>query len=121
VLNLLVDASIERNVGNDKGRRSEISFRAICRKQWCKWTWFAVAALSAIRLYYVQEMIAALVIFSALFALAVGATLVLILLDCGLKWTLTWAELCAMQVVQVARRGWVLGAELSKRPLLRSR
>jgi hypothetical protein len=64
-----------------------------------------VAALTAIRVYYVQEMIAALVIFSALFALAAGTALVLLLLDCGLEWMLTSAELRAMQVAQVVRRG----------------
>lgn len=86
-----------------------------------KWTCIALAALTAIRLYYVQEMIAELVLFSALFALVAGAALVLFLLDRGLNWTLTWARLRAMQVAQLARRGWALGSELSKRPLLRSR
>ena len=72
-------------------------------------------------LYYVQEMIAALVLFTALFALTVAAVLVLILLDCGLEWTLIWAGLRAMEVAEVARRGWALGAELSKRPPHRAR
>jgi hypothetical protein len=121
VLNLLVDRSTQRNPGKAKAHWSEISFRAICRKKWWNWTWFALAALSAIRVYYVREMIAALVIFSALFVLAAGAALILFLLGSGLDWTLTWAEGRAMQVAQVARRGWALCAELSKRPLLRSR
>jgi len=117
----LVNGSTRQNAGNDKGHRSEISFKAICRKKWWKWTWFVLPALIAIRLYYVQEMIAALVLFSALFALAAGAALMLFLLDCGLEYTVTWAELRAMQLAQAARRGWALGAELSKRPLQRSR
>jgi hypothetical protein len=118
MLNLLVE---QRNPSKAKGQASEISFKAICGKKAWKWTCIALAALTAIRFYYVQEMIAALVLFSALFALVAGAALVLFLLDRGLDWTLTWAGLRAVQVVQLARRGWALGSELSKRPLLRSR
>jgi hypothetical protein len=57
VLNLLVDGKTQRNGGNDKGHRSEISFKTIYGKKRWKWMWFDLAAPAAIRLYYVQEMI----------------------------------------------------------------
>ena len=56
-----------------------------------RWTLFGLAALAAIRLYQVQEMIAALAIFCVLFAFAAGATLTLFLLDRAGDRTLTWA------------------------------
>jgi len=42
-----------------------------------KWIWIGLAAVPAIRLYYVQEMIAALIIFSVLF---VGASMVVLII-----------------------------------------
>lgn len=78
-----------------------------------------LAALVAIRLYEVQEMIAALAIFSVLFALAAGAVLTLFLLDRAGQRTLAWAAPRATHVAQTARRGWALAVELSKRALHR--
>jgi hypothetical protein len=43
----------------------------------------AIAAAAATRLYYVQEMLAALVLFTVLFSLVAGAVLLLIILDRG--------------------------------------
>jgi len=57
-----------------------------------KWLWIGIAAFAALQLYFVQEMIAALLIFSALFAVVAGVALILFLLDVASQRTLTWAE-----------------------------
>lgn len=59
-----------------------------------KWKWILVgfALLPAMRLYYVQEMLAALVIFSVLFAVASAVVLIIFLLDRASQQTVAWAE-----------------------------
>lgn len=84
-----------------------------------KWTLLGLAALAAIWLYQVQEMIAALAIFSVLFALAAGAVLTIFLLDRAGQRTLAWAGPRTTHVAQTARHAWALTAELSMRPLRR--
>jgi hypothetical protein len=70
------------------------------------WTLLGLAALAAIRLYQVQEMIAALAIFSVLFALAAGAVLTLFLLDRAGERTLAWAAPRLTHLARAARRSW---------------
>jgi uncharacterized membrane protein YraQ (UPF0718 family) len=98
-----------------------ISLKSVSNSKVRKWILLGFAALAAIRLYYVREMIAALAIFSVLFALAAGAALMLFLLDRASQRTLAWAELRTTNAAQTARRGWAFAAELSKRPLHRPR
>lgn len=98
-----------------------ISLRSVSKSKARKWILLGLAALAAIQLYYVQEMIAVLAIFSVLFALAAGAVLTLFLLDRAGQRTLAWAAPRATHVAQTARRGWALAAELSKRSLHRPR
>ena len=98
-----------------------ISLKLASKSKARKWILLGLAALAAIRLYQVQEMIAALAIFSILFALAAGAALTLFLLDRAGQRTLAWVAPRTMHVAQTARRGWVLAAELSKRLLRRPR
>jgi hypothetical protein len=95
-----------------------ISFKSVSEKRARKWMWFGLAALAAIQLYYVQEMIAALILFSILFALVAGVALVLFLLDRASQRTLAWAE---PRTARLARRGWTLVEEASKKPLHRPR
>jgi hypothetical protein len=98
-----------------------ISLKSVSNCKARKWILFGLAALAAIRLYYVQEMIAALVLFLVLFAIAAGAALTLLLLDCAGQRTLAWAAPHTMHVAQTASRGWALAAELGKRQLHRLR
>lgn len=51
------------------------------------------AAVPAIRLYYVQEMIAALIMFSILFLVVSVVVFFLFLLDLAVGQIITWAEL----------------------------
>ena len=91
---------------------------AVTEKKARKWMWIGLAALVAIQLYYVQEMLAALLLFSILFALGAGVAVVLFLLDRASQRTLAWAEPQTKQAVELARRAWV-SAELSKKLLHR--
>lgn len=57
-----------------------------------KWMWFGLAALAAAQLYYVQEMLAALLLFAILFAAAAMVALILYLVDRAGESALEWAE-----------------------------
>jgi len=64
-----------------------------------KWIWIGLAAVPAIRLYYVQEMIAALIIFSVLFVGVSTVVLIIFLLDHASQHVITWAEAGVARVV----------------------
>ena len=72
-----------------------ISIRDLWQKlsttKW-KWVWITLVLLPAIRLYYIQEMIAALLIFSVLFAVVATVALIIFLLDRASDRTVAWAE-----------------------------
>ena len=75
--------------------------------------WLAVAVFVALQVYYVQEMLAALLIFSILFAVVCAVLLVMFLLDRASQRTVKWAEPGAARVAQAARRGVALAEELA--------
>jgi hypothetical protein len=77
-----------------------ISFRQLLDKLGRKWIWIGLAAVPAIRLYYVQEMIAALIIFSVLFVGASTVVLILYLLDRASEHITAWAEVGVARVVR---------------------
>lgn len=92
---------------------------ARARKQ--KWVWISLAALAAIQLYFVQEMIAALLLFTVLFSLVAGIVLIGFLVNRASQRTLKWAEPQSKQMARYARRGVALFESISKRPLHRLR
>lgn len=68
-----------------------VSFRLVPRTELYRWMWFGLITLAAFQVYYVREMVAALVILSVLFTF-VGATgLMVILLDLASQRTFAWA------------------------------
>jgi hypothetical protein len=73
-----------------------ISFRQLLHKlagtERKRWVWIGLAAVPAIRLYYVQEMIAALIMFSVLFVGVSVLVLIIFLLDRASQYAMTWAE-----------------------------
>jgi threonine/homoserine efflux transporter RhtA len=93
------------------------TFRSVNEKNARKWIWFGLAALGATQLYFVREMIAALVLFSVVFAVVAGGALLLYAFDQASQRTLAWAEPQTMRAARVARRGWALVEEISKKPL----
>ena len=64
-------------------------FRTIIRM---KWMWIGLAAVLALRFYYVREMIAALMIFSVLFAAGAIVALAVFLVDRLSQQIVIWAE-----------------------------
>lgn len=68
-----------------------------------KWILIGAAAVAATQLYYVQEMLAALVLFAVLFSCIAAVLLILFILDRAGRATLEFLELCAREVLQHAR------------------
>ncbi len=86
-----------------------------------KWMWVFLAALVALQLYFVRELLAALFLFTLGFALLAGLALVFFLVDQARQLSLAWAEPRTRVVAGLARRGLVLLEDLSKRPFRRPR
>jgi uncharacterized membrane protein len=75
---------------------------------WKKWLWIAVpavAGIAALQMYFVQEMIAALFLFTLLFVIVAAIVLVLWAVDRAGQRTVAWAEPQTRHVAQLARRG----------------
>ena len=79
-----------------------------------KWMWVGLGALVALQIYFVQEMLAALMLFTGLFVLCALATLVLYLVDRASRWGLTLAG-------NQAKRAITAAEEISKKLLRRPR
>jgi len=97
------------------------SFPRVNEKKARKWLWFGLAALAAIQLYFVQEMMAALVLFSVLFAVVAAGVLLVYLFDRASQRTLAWAEPQMMRGVRSARWAWAWVEEVSRKQLHRLR
>lgn len=81
-----------------------------------KWMWIALAIVVALQFYYVQEMIAAFVVLGVLFALVIGAGLLVFLVDRASAQTLNWVETSALTVLRGGRRiGAFVGSLAAKR------
>lgn len=57
-----------------------------------KWVWIGLAAVLTLRFYYVREMIAALMIFSVVFAAGAIVALAVFLVDRASRQIVIWAE-----------------------------
>ena len=79
--------------------------RRIQRGKVLKWTVFASAALLATRLFFVQQLIAAFLIFSVLFACLAVVVLVVFALDLAWQTALGRAEAYVMVLSHAVRRG----------------
>ena len=53
-----------------------------------KWLWIALGALVALQIYFVQEMVAALMLFTGIFVVCAIIALVLYLVDRASRWGL---------------------------------
>ena len=86
-----------------------------------KWMWVALVAFVGLQIYFVQELLAALILFTGLFAVLAIAAGALYLADRAGQWGLGWAAQHSRPAVQLARRGWAAAEELSKKPFHRPR
>jgi hypothetical protein len=79
-----------------------------------KWLGVAIVAVVALQIYFVQEMLAALILFTGVFLACAAIALVLYLVDRAGRWGLGVAE-------QQAKRAFVAAEEISKKQLRRPR
>ena len=79
-----------------------------------KWMWVGLAAFVALQIYFVQEMLAALVLFTGAFVVLALIALVFYLVDRAGQWGLGWAG-------HQAWRGLTRAEEISRRQLRRLR
>ena len=97
-----------------------IPFKSISEKKARKWMWFGLAALAAIQIYFVQELLAALLLFAVLFALLLGVALILFLFGRAGDSALSWAQRRTARSALLARR-WTRLEEVSRKLLHRPR
>ena len=86
-----------------------------------KWLWVGLAAYVGLQIYFVQEMVAALLLFTVAFILFAIVAGVLYLVDRAGEWGLDWAGHQAKPAVELARRGLTAVEEVSKKQLHRPR
>jgi hypothetical protein len=79
-----------------------------------KWMWVGLAAFVALQIYFVQEMLAALILFTGVFVLFAIVALVLYVIDRAGQWGLGWAG-------HQARRGLTVAEDISKKQIRRPR
>jgi cytosine/uracil/thiamine/allantoin permease len=88
----------------------------ISEKKARQWMWIGLLSFVALQVYFVQEMLAALILFAGIFAILATIALTLYLMDRAGQLSLDWAGQHARPALQLARRGWTLMGELSKKP-----
>lgn len=79
-----------------------------------KWLWISVSVIVALQIYFVQELLVALMLFTGLFVLCALAALVLYLIDQAGRWSVGMAG-------SQAKRALAAAEELSKKQLRRPR
>lgn len=90
-------------------------------KQARKWLWVGLAAFAALQVYLVQELLAAMILFSILFVLVAVAALVIYLFDRVGQRTIEWAEPQTVKAAHAARKALDRAEEFSKKQLHRQR
>jgi hypothetical protein len=83
--------------------------------------WIFLAALVALQIYFVRELLAALFLFTLGFSALAGVALVFFLFERAGERSLAWVEPRRRSVGVLARRGLGLLEDLSKRPFRRPR
>jgi hypothetical protein len=86
-----------------------------------KWLGMAVLALVAVRIYFVQEMLAALALFTVVFIIFGIIAMVLYLVDRAGQWGLGWAGDHARLAAKLVRPSLTAVEDLSKKPFRRPR
>ena len=79
-----------------------------------------LVVLAAMQFYYVQEMLAALLLFSMGFAVVTAMISILFLLDRGLYRALAWAGPCTAHAAQRLHREWVQVEQFGRKHFHRS-
>jgi hypothetical protein len=88
--------------------------RIFCDRKARKWLWIAIGGFVALQMYFVRELLAALVLFTGVFILGGAVALVFYMIDRASRWGLGLAE-------QQTKRALVAAEEISKKQLHRPR
>ena len=88
--------------------------KAFSEKRARKWLWIGLGAMVALQIYFVQEMLAVLILFTGIFIVGAIVALVLYLTDRAGQWGLGWAG-------NQAKRAVIAAEEISKKQLRRPR
>jgi hypothetical protein len=114
-LGFLVLLGGELHLSKCRGGASPVKFRKWIREPKArKWMWIGIAAFIALQLYFVQELLVALMLFTGVFIVCALVALVLYLIDQASRWGIGMAG-------QQAKRALVAAEELSKKQLRRPR
>ena len=105
----------------EKGCKTVKSLPGVNEKKARKWLWYGLAAVAAVQLYFVQEMMAALVLFSVLFAVAAAVVVLVYLFDRASQRAMAWAEPRAVRAARHTQRTWARAEEISRKQLHRLR
>ena len=79
-----------------------------------KWLWIGLGVFAALQIYFVRELLAALILFTGIFIVCAVLALVLYLVDRASRWGLGIAGNQAKRAIGAAE-------EISKKPLRRPR
>ena len=79
-----------------------------------KWLWIGLGVFAALQIYFVRELLAALILFTGVFIVCAVLALVLYLVDRASRWGLDMAGNQAERAITAAE-------EISKKPLRRPR
>ena len=79
-----------------------------------KWLWIGLGAFVALQIYFVQQLVFALLLFTGIFVLCAIIALAIYLVDRAGQWGLGWAG-------HQAKRAAVAAEEISKKQLRRPR
>ena len=79
-----------------------------------KWLWIGLGVFAALQIYFVRELLAALILFTGLFIVCAIIALILYLVDRASRWGLNVAEVQAKRALTAAE-------EISKKQLRRPR
>jgi hypothetical protein len=85
----------ERSFGMKEAPFQMFSLRGLSYKlptPTMKWVWISIGAAPALRIYYVREMVAALMIFTILFVAGAAVVLILFALGFASQRLIVWVE-----------------------------
>ncbi len=86
-----------------------------------KWLWGILGALLALQIYFVRELLAALLLFTVAFVVLLGLALVFYLVQQAGQLSLAWVEPRTRSMVPKLRGALALLEDLSKKPFRRPR
>jgi hypothetical protein len=86
-----------------------------------KWMWWALAALAAVQLYAVRELLAALALFSVAFAAIAFMIFSVYMIQKGWELAVSRAVASGHPIVSMARNGVSAVEDMARRPLRRPR